>query len=204
MKDFRVRVTVRNNALLECIERAGYKMGKKACASLGLNYATVSDLVAMRTSPIGPDGQWRPIVLDLVDALGRAPEEMFHTQHLTPLIKGSVERKADAQEVFDLLNAPDAPEPIAALEHRELTEAVDDALSKLTDRERLVLERHTMGGETLDEIAATLGVVRERVRQIEAKALRKLRRPDMNRRLIQFVPIDETDKEDAPRAAALR
>ena len=51
-----------------------------------------------------------------------------------------------------------------------------DMLGRLTPRERLVVERRVLGGYLLREIAVTLNVSREYVRQLEAKALKKLRR----------------------------
>ena len=66
-------------------------------------------------------------------------------------------------------------------EKSDLRECVRDELHKLSPREELVLRlRYGFeGGKclTLDEIGRMLGVTRERVRQIEAKALRKLRSP---------------------------
>jgi RNA polymerase sigma factor (sigma-70 family) len=64
-------------------------------------------------------------------------------------------------------------------EDRALRSAVREALSKLTDRERLVIElRHGLDGKpprTLAEVGEALHISRERARQLEAQALRKLR-----------------------------
>ncbi len=68
-----------------------------------------------------------------------------------------------------------------------LREQVADVLDSLTPRERRVLDlRYGLGTgrqHTLDEIGAELGVTRERIRQIEAKALRKLRHPTRSKQL---------------------
>jgi RNA polymerase primary sigma factor len=67
---------------------------------------------------------------------------------------------------------------------------MDSVLSSLTARERRVLElRFGLAGEklyTLSEIGDALGVTRERIRQIEAKALRKLRHPSRSTRLRDY------------------
>ncbi len=70
--------------------------------------------------------------------------------------------------------------------------ALTEAMDKLTDRERLVLTlRFGLDGEgvgqTLEEVGQQLGVTRERIRQIEAKALRKLRNPKNGRALRDFL-----------------
>ena len=72
-----------------------------------------------------------------------------------------------------------------------LTEAVGEALSQLNDREQQVVKMRfgLEDGEmrTLEEVGREFGVTRERIRQIEAKALRKLRHPSRSKRLKSFV-----------------
>ena len=64
-------------------------------------------------------------------------------------------------------------------------------LSELTERERRVLElRYGLNdgrARTLEEVATEFRVTRERIRQIEAKAFRRLRHPSHSRRLIDYI-----------------
>jgi RNA polymerase primary sigma factor len=91
----------------------------------------------------------------------------------------------------DLIEAPDADNPLAAAAAGELGKLVAEALADLTPREQRILRmRFGLGGaseHTLQEVGETFGVTRERIRQIEAKALEKLRRPDRARKLRTFV-----------------
>ena len=91
----------------------------------------------------------------------------------------------------DLIEAPDADNPLAATAAGELGKLVAEALADLTPREQRILRmRFGLGGaseHTLQEVGETFGVTRERIRQIEAKALEKLRRPDRARKLRTFV-----------------
>ncbi len=79
----------------------------------------------------------------------------------------------------------------AAVERQDLRDLLDRALAVLEPRERVVLRwRFGLDCErerTLSEVGEALGVSRERVRQIEAEALRKLRRPEVRRFLADYV-----------------
>jgi RNA polymerase primary sigma factor len=71
-----------------------------------------------------------------------------------------------------------------------LKEQMDDVLDSLTGRERRVLQLR-FGLEdgrqrTLEEVGREFGVTRERIRQIEAKALRKLRHPTRSKKLRDY------------------
>jgi len=90
----------------------------------------------------------------------------------------------------DLIEAPDAVDPHAAIEASALSKFVAEALDGLTPREQRILRmRFGIGGagdHTLEEVGKVFGVTRERIRQIEAKALGKLREPARARKLITF------------------
>ena len=81
--------------------------------------------------------------------------------------------------------------PAEAASSQLLRESVEDVLESLTERERRVL-RLRFGlddgrGRTLEEVGKEFNVTRERIRQIEAKALRKLRHPSRSRKLRDFL-----------------
>ena len=91
----------------------------------------------------------------------------------------------------DLIEAPDAVDPHAVAEASELQRSIAEALAELTPREQRILRmRFGIGGtadHTLEEVGREFGVTRERIRQIEAKALEKLRHPHRARKLAGFV-----------------
>jgi RNA polymerase primary sigma factor len=90
----------------------------------------------------------------------------------------------------DLIEAPDAVDPQAAAEASALARSMTEALAELTPREQCILRMRFGIGEardhTLEEVGQVFGVTRERIRQIEAKALEKLRDPALARKLITF------------------
>ncbi|WP_010273295.1 RNA polymerase sigma factor RpoD [Paenibacillus senegalensis] len=103
----------------------------------------------------------------------------------TPVGEESESKLGDFIEDHDVM----APSDSAA--YTLLKEQLEDVLDTLTDREENVL-RLRFGLEdgnprTLEEVGKVFGVTRERIRQIEAKALRKLRHPSRSRRLKDFL-----------------
>ena len=91
----------------------------------------------------------------------------------------------------DFIQDDEAPAPADAASHTLLKEQLGDVLSTLTAREEKVL-RLRFGLEdgrprTLEEVGKEFDVTRERIRQIEAKALRKLRHPSRSKKLKDFL-----------------
>ena len=93
----------------------------------------------------------------------------------------------------DFIEDKRAVSPSSATTYAMLKEQMDDVLSTLTDRERKVLKLRFGISDgyprTLEEVGSIFNVTRERVRQIEAKALRKLRHPTRSRKLKTFLEL---------------
>ena len=97
----------------------------------------------------------------------------------------------DSKKVKDIVADQNPISPVSGLDHARLERAADDSIGALCDRERSILRwRFGLKGErehTLEEIGGKLGLSRERVRQLEARALAKLRTSDNRERLEAFV-----------------
>jgi RNA polymerase primary sigma factor len=91
----------------------------------------------------------------------------------------------------DFIEDHKALPPADAASRKMLKEQVDDVLETLSDRERAVLAMRfgldDGRSRTLEEVGREFGVTRERIRQIEAKALRKLRHPSRAKKLKDFL-----------------
>ena len=97
----------------------------------------------------------------------------------------------DDSHLGDFIEDQDATSPAEHAAYELLKEQLEDVLDTLTDREENVL-RLRFGLDdgrtrTLEEVGQVFGVTRERIRQIEAKALRKLRHPSRSKQLKDFL-----------------
>jgi RNA polymerase primary sigma factor len=97
----------------------------------------------------------------------------------------------DSTELGDFIEDESVDAPVDAASKELLREQIRQVLGFLTDRERQVLEMRfglTDGQDhTLEEVGKEFGVTRERIRQIEAKALRKLRHPSRSKALRDYL-----------------
>lgn len=97
----------------------------------------------------------------------------------------------DSSQLGDFIQDEDASEPMDAAAREMLREQVQHVLTALSERERQVLELRfgLIDGKdhTLEEVSRYFSVTRERIRQIEAKALRKLRNPNKSKLLRDFL-----------------
>ena len=95
--------------------------------------------------------------------------------------------EADLQSYIENKSAPN---PFSEVKHNLLVEDVLDSLNVLTEREAKILRlRFGLGGErkhTLKELGDIFGITRERIRQIQKGALRKLRHPNVRRKLRHY------------------
>lgn len=99
--------------------------------------------------------------------------------------------EADDSHLGDFIPDDDNPTPAEAASYQLLREQLNDVLHTLTPREEMVLKLR-FGLEdgrtrTLEEVGQEFQITRERIRQIEAKALRKLRHPSRSKRLRDYL-----------------
>jgi len=130
---------------------------------------------------------------ELAECLEVSPQEVDYMLRVAqrPLsLEKPTEQEGDAV-IGDFIEDQDAPAPEEITLQEILEERVQDLLETLPHREALVLRlRYGLeAGEvhTLKEIGEKMGITRERVRQIEAQALRRLRNPGLRRELVDFV-----------------
>jgi len=99
--------------------------------------------------------------------------------------------KEEDSKLSDFIEDSEMDTPVHSVTQELLRDDLDEVLKTLSEREREVLSlRFGLGDgnpRTLEEVGQHFQVTRERIRQIEAKALRKLRHPNRNRRLREYI-----------------
>ncbi|HVS35445.1 MAG TPA: sigma-70 family RNA polymerase sigma factor [Gemmataceae bacterium] len=137
-----------------------------------------------------------PTVEEIAAVLGVTPEETQslravsrHPVSLHEPLGGDGERALE-----DFLDDPDATNPGTTVDQHLLRERIGEVLRSLTPREREVIELRfgLKDGQprTLEEVARAYGITRERIRQIEARGLLKLRQPLRSQRLAEFAEVE--------------
>jgi RNA polymerase primary sigma factor len=133
--------------------------------------------------------------MELAEATGMRPDRVADYQaavHETVSLSAPIGE--DQGELADLLANADDETPFDAAATNLEREALDGVLRLLSERERVVLRmRFGLDGampRTLEDVGREFALTRERIRQIEAKALRKLRHPSRSEQLRSFLMDD--------------
>lgn len=141
------------------------------------------------TQKLGRD----PTTEEMADLLGVTPKKVENMIQVArrPL---SLETPTDEEEdsvLADFIQDEDSPAPVDAVTQNLLQEHLREVLNSLPPREVRILQLRygLLDGQsyTLEEVGRKMGVTRERVRQIEAQALSRLRHPGHRRKLVDYL-----------------
>lgn len=199
-EEFEVSIRLRNNRIKQCRLQLGLST-KEAAEKAGISYGIYLQYENLHSSPIGRQSEWRPSALRLAVAFGQPPDYLWPDAVLT-VRKPEVLAQLRAEKVLALAKFStevallEAPSPDGPCEQSEMAEEIKSVLSAaLPEREAQVLSMRfgLDGGEgmTLEEVGEALSVGKERIRHIEAKALRTLRHPRYERQFKSLTGDDE-------------
>ena len=133
-----------------------------------------------------------PTVEELANELHMSPEKVQQIQKIAqePVSLETPVGEEDDSTLGDFIHDSDTPNPLDYTINEAYREEIDTVLKTLTGREEKVLRMRygLIDGKshTLEEVGKEFNVTRERIRQIEAKALRRLRHPTRQKRLAQY------------------
>lgn len=190
--EYAVKVSVRNALILRRMKALGIKSQVELAKLAGLSVMAVSNLIALRRAPRSTiSGEWLDTAFALSSALQVEPEELWtERQQNMALRRNSYEADMNEEEVQRL--STDGGVERLVLEG-ERAKALTKSLNSLSPREEYVVRRRFFEEDTLEDIAYDMGVQRERIRQIEGKALRKLKHP--SRGLKKYIELEKPDEK---------
>jgi RNA polymerase primary sigma factor len=203
-----------NTGLMKAVEKYEYRRGYKFSTyatwwirqAITRSIADQARTIRIPVHMIETMSKLRNVTKKLVQAKGREPsvEEVAEATGITvdeakrvmkiskhPISLDRPIGESDDSYFGDFIEDESAESPLQAAGQEMLKERIDDVLSTLTFREREIIKlRYGIGDGytyTLEEVGRIFRVTRERVRQIEAKAVRKLRHPVRARQLASFL-----------------
>lgn len=187
MKDYRIKITIRNDRLLNAIENKNIPSVRQFCKLYQLDYNRVVQIISGKVKPLNDLGRPIGLVEQIIDILDISLEDAFTERQLKGFAKTNYEISVAEKELKQLVN------PVKNQEQKVIEKDVRlkilEAFSKRLGprEEKLIRLRYGFGGEkehTQHEIAEIFKISHARVGQILAKAERKLKHPSVSNDII--------------------
>ena len=177
MSDYRIRITVRNARLLRAIEAAGHQPGTHFAMAAGISYGGhLLPYLNLTRSPINREGLLRECAWALCDFLGASPSDLWSDEQLQPLQKNHADVDLDFGQLGALMHSHGhASDPVQVASRDQAKRLLLSSLDALTPKESKIVYARYFEDWTLEELSDHFNLSRERIRQVEMKALRKLR-----------------------------
>ena len=173
MKDYRVKVTIRNDRLLTAMEGLGYKSVKEFARINKIGYGHTASIISGKVKPINEKGNLTPLAEKILAMLKLTVEEGFTERQLQGFVKTSFTKSIEERDMLKLSNPVKNQELL--LMEKDTGEILKKMLKDLPPRyETVVKMMHGIDFKkeyTLKREGFHLKVSPERVRQIHKKAL---------------------------------
>jgi len=191
-KEIRVEVSLKNNRIYQLRKKLGL-FQKEIGLIIGVSQGHYGMIENFKESPICTNpkhreyGSMKPWVAELCSLFNVTPEYLWPDD-----LKNAIAKNYNYELSMNEAKQLSVGNPERRLLDKECSLVINDVLQTLTERERKVIEaRFGLNGKeekAYEEIGEDWDVTRERIRQIEAKALRKLRHPDRSGQLVPYMP----------------
>lgn len=191
--EYRVEIKVRNNLFIKRIEHAGYKTIGEFCRINHLNTTDIGEVISMKRSPLMANGKFKVSVQKAADILQCAPDDLFTDAQLHLAMKTNkhclLVNEAEMKVMLETQLQPKLLE--SDIEDSQRNGLLEKVLNQLSPRESKIL-RMRFGLDdgiehTLEEISKEFGCTRTRIRDIEQRAMRRLRHPAQSAQFREFL-----------------
>lgn len=176
-KDYIVQIKIKNGPLLRAMRRRGIYTAAELGRQTGCSNTAVGGYLNLKVSPLNREGLWKGDIERISEVLRTMPSDLFPAQHIKSVLKKNIaEISINAEQLVGIASSDQNLEQLVLSQEKHTD--LFTRLSCLDPRSRRIIEmRFGFTGleKTYADIAALLGLSGERVRQIEQKALRKLR-----------------------------
>lgn len=195
MKAYELQLKVKNACMLNIMRERGFNSAADLSRAACIAQKVIGEMLNLKLSCYNTRHIVRPNVQTVADFLGVLPDELFPQEHLfEPLVKNAFSAQLDRKQMEALTSQP--VDPVALLdaaqaeENRSIDKMVDGILTK---REMHIIKMRFEEEMKLRDVGDMLGISATRVRQIEQKALRKLRRTDKGYQLIKHSGVIDVE-----------
>ena len=104
MKDYRIKITIRNDRLLSAIEKLGFVSVRQFCAQHALDYQRITEIIRGKLKPIDNKGKVTKLVQDMLDILDVSLEDVFTERQLQGFHKTSFQVQVAEKDLKKLIN----------------------------------------------------------------------------------------------------
>ena len=171
--DYRVKITIRNNRILNRMEEKGYPTMTSFSKALGVSQNQIQGVISGKIKPISKKGTIISPVKTMLDALDLSLEDAFTERQLKGFNKNSFEVNMDENQIHSI-TSPVKNTELLAMEQNVHSTLKNLMVKILKPRENMLIEKFYFENKSMKELAKESNLTRTRIDQIIKKALFKL------------------------------
>jgi DNA-directed RNA polymerase specialized sigma subunit len=188
IKDYRVKITIRNERILKLIEDQGFVSVRKFCEAHKIEYQRTTELISGKLKPVKDNGELSYICSQVLEALKVELQDCFTPRQMAGFNKRSFTIKVKEQDLKKLIS-PTVNHEVKMIE-QDAKNNIRYAIEMGLNPREAAMVKMRFGfddghEQTLDQISKTFSISRERVRQIISKAQRKMKHPHVMRQILK-------------------